>query len=91
MDKQDISYQLTRLRTKVNDILADAEEILLRGAINWGNLRCIAASYVVDDRGDEGYEVLIEEASPDNPELADFISYQLDGTEFSPLEIRFEW
>lgn len=74
----------------VNAACVDARG-LIDEAINWGDLRCVDARYYVSVSGEEGYEVLIEEASPDCPEFCRFVYDRLEQHGFKGVEVRTEW
>ena len=60
---------LKKLSHDVDLILHDLNSGSISGAINWGDLGCAEASYSINDQGAKLYNVLIEEAAPDNAEL----------------------
>ena len=53
--------------------------------------RTILSRWDIDDLGDTGYRVIIEEAAPDNAEVAKFIADELALYEYKDIEIRLEW
>jgi hypothetical protein len=66
-------------------------EPVINGAVNWADLHCAEAGYYENSHGDSGLYVVIEEAAPDQRDLAEFIRADLCGAGWEGLEIRFEW
>ena len=60
------------------------------GAINWGDLGCIEVRWFKSDLGDEGYSVLIEEASPYS-KLGENVKRMLRERGFPDVEVNTEW
>lgn len=87
------------LQQQVNTILQrmTSENVPVRGAINWADLKCSAVvecHSMLD--GDNYVMVLIEEASPDATELQAFVKEQLDNAGFEarfgmPVAVETEW
>lgn len=67
MEKKELLEKLKALKVVTNEVLAELVkgDRTAFGAVNWANLRCAEASFVVDSDGTEYYSVLIEEASPE--------------------------
>jgi hypothetical protein len=89
-----MKYNLKDLKQATTDICEMAVEARLtfkNAAVNWSDLRCISAEYFVNDCGDSGYRVLIEEAAPDNAEIVDFIDDELSMKGYFGVEIGLEW
>lgn len=64
---------------------------MIGGAVNWGDLHCVAALRVEDDEGRISYRVEIEEVAPDAGELQKFIHEQLKESGFPDVEVYTEW
>jgi len=84
------------IKFEVNRILKEAhkQKDKFPGAINWGNLKCVGTRYCMDEIGKETYLVLIEEASPDNSDLQEFVKEQLAlifNLSKDTFECRTEW
>ncbi len=77
-----ITYSETYLRelrdatTLACDAACDAFP-KIAGAINWGDLFCFEAAFIVDDEGFSGYRVTIQEADPDNEDFQEWIQAYL--------------
>lgn len=71
-------YDLTKLREATNQVLREILGLQLEGAINRADLRCVEASFKVNDKGYSYYEVLVEEADPNNRELRSKIVKSLE-------------
>jgi hypothetical protein len=59
----------------------------LPGAINWGNLHCVSAQRVQNERGDKWYRVEIREAEHGSSELCQFVAERLAVEGFNDIEI----
>jgi len=59
--------------------------------VNWADLSCTEAGFVVTDTGNEYYYVEIEEADPSAHNLRVFISNHLKERGFDTIEVRTEW
>jgi hypothetical protein len=87
-------YDLLRLREEADaacDAAYLAREEFSYQCVNWGDFGCVSAEHWVDDEGVEGYRVLLEEADPNNREVAEFVRARLDAAGFHDVEITFEW
>lgn len=63
----------------------------IKGAINWGDLHCHEARRYINQRGEIGIEVHIEEASESAYELQQFIGEFLRKEGISGVEVHTEW
>lgn len=84
---------LERLKEVTNEILALAQEKKeeIDGAINWADLRCQTAAYVMNDAGEEWFEVIISEADPIQVKLREFVKKELEARGFYITFPVFEW
>lgn len=85
---------LKRLKAAANDAcdLAQQHSKDFPGeAINWGDLGCSEAGYYRTDNGDEGYYVVLEEASPSTSAFRMFIIRELAARDWPNVEVRTEW
>lgn len=84
---------LERLKEVTNEILALAQEKKdeIDGAINWADLFCHQARYVMDDSGDEWFEVYISECDPQQNALYVFVKEKLQERDFWLTYPIFEW
>lgn len=91
-DRGDIVAVLASLKTHTNEILAalDREEVS-GDAINFGDLSCTEASFVITDTNDEYRQVLIEEASPDCRKLPALMRQKLADGGFGDVQVVTEW
>lgn len=67
---------LTQLKSDTETLLKTAAEFkdrFVKDAINWGNLHCVEACYVLDEEGKERYQLRIEECDPGAGELKRYI------------------
>ncbi len=80
-------HELYTLKCCTNDILVAAIESDVGGPVNWGDLRCVSAELYIDDDGDCGYRVYIEEASPDAMELRDWVTKRLVESGYSGVGV----
>jgi hypothetical protein len=85
----------SRIHTAASSALDDAKLAEFRSAINWGDLGVVDIRYWQALNGASGWEVLIEEASPDAVDLQEFvrermsIEYGIDRE--IVIEIRTDW
>jgi hypothetical protein len=88
-----VNYDLSALRDAADRACDQAYQSRehIDDAINWGDLACVKATKWVDDEGNEGYAVLIEEASPDATELCAYVSAKLFDAGFVDVEVLTEW
>lgn len=83
--------RLARLKQATGDAIGQAAAgDFPNEAINWGDLHCQLARYVIDDTGAEYYQVVIEEASPSCYKFNGFIGEKLM-PEFGHVEVITEW
>ena len=82
---------LKRVTNRICESAINARETFGNVAINWADFQCICAEYYIDDCGNTGYRVYIEEANPDNSEVKNFISEELAMLGYKEVEIVFEW
>lgn len=67
------------------------DEMSFAGAILWSSLHCKEATRSEDQDGNITWAVLIEEASPHNPELQQYIARKILESEGIDVEVRTEW
>ena len=84
--------QLKELRAACNSALEQikASDARPSGAINWADLRCVSAEWVIDDSGAEFPQVFIEEAEPGALELCSAIAAALEGR-WPGVRVVAEW
>jgi hypothetical protein len=77
---------MTKMKAKLKQLRADTEAILAEitpemfpnEAINWGDLRCAEACYVIaETHSEDHYAVEIEEASPDAQHIRAYVREKL--------------
>ena len=88
------------MTAKLRELMADVNRSLTMAyerrkefsdaAVNWADLSCTRSLEGIDSFGDHAYVVIIEEASPSNPELQDFIYGELL-EKWGSVEIHLEW
>lgn len=89
-----MKYNLKELRqitTRCCKLAIDVRHTFKNAAVNWADFQCTCAEYYIDNLGDTGYRVYIEEANPNNEEIIDFIADELDMLGYNNVEIRLEW
>ena len=88
-----IVEKLKKLQDLTNKIIDELQEEkdAFNEAINWGNLKCVGASYVIDQERDEYYQVWISEASPDVVVFKNEVYSRLIAIWNEPLVIQTEW
>lgn len=94
----DASQLLPELRRLRADAEAACVEAATRkrhysgDAINWGNLRCVEALFVVSDNdGAMRYQARVEEASPSCVKLPRWIEGRLRERGWYAVEVLTEW
>lgn len=60
-------------------------------AINWGDLGCTAAECYVDEFGNVGHRVWIEEADPSAYHLRDFVRGYLSRHGYESVDVMLDW
>ena len=83
--------ELKQITTRCCRLATDARHTFENAAVNWADFQCVCAEYYIDDLGDTGYRVLIEEANPNNAEVVRFIADELIMRGYNNIEIRLEW
>ena len=87
-----MKYNLKKLKQiRCCKLASDARHTFKNAAVNWADFQCTCTEYYIDDLGDTGYRVVIEEAAPDNTEVAKFIADELAMYGYRDIEIRLEW
>lgn len=84
-------YDLKVLRAAAEEALKSAGDSQIEGAKNWTALHCVAALRVEDDQGGISYRVEVEETSPDNHDLQQWLSGRLDEAGFLSVAVYTEW
>ena len=83
-------HELYMLKCCANDILATADSSI-GGAVNWADLRCVSAELYIDDSGDCGYRVYVEEAYIDESELRDWVTKRLGESGYDGVGVVLGW
>ena len=93
MRPADLIARLVRLKDATDLAIADARRRKMQfdDAVNWGDLGCIAAEYVLDSEGTESFRVVIAEAAPDAGEFRRFIEEALGQSGFPAVDVATEW
>jgi hypothetical protein len=60
-------------------------------AVNWANLRCVQAAWVVTDAGDSYAQVTIEEASPEAYRFQNEVAFELTKHGWPDVHVVTEW
>lgn len=89
---------LRKLKNAANEILEEAKrnknQIDNGGpgwAVNWASLSCTRAAFYMDDEGDRGYIIDIEEADPNAYNFAMYVRQKLAEIGFENVEVKLEW
>lgn len=83
---------LVLLRAAANDIIGEIKrKKAIKGPINWADLSCVEASYVLTDDGSTHLEVLIEEADPSAIELRESVTAELSKAGWPGVVVVTEW
>lgn len=61
------------------------------GPVNWGDLGCSDARYILHEDGSSSHAVVIEEAAPDAYELQQFIAKELKRFGYKDIRVITEW
>lgn len=95
MTNTKLTKRLQELRTATGKAITDAYQRSLQGklsaTVNWADLHCVDAAYVISLAEGEYYRVDIEEAAPDNEALKIFIERWLDAAGFGLVVVHTEW
>ena len=83
--------ELKQITTRCCKLAFDARHTFKNAAVNWFDFQCTCAEYCIDDTGNTGHRVIVEEAAPDNAEVARFIADGLAPHGYEDIEIRLEW
>lgn len=93
MDKGERVEWLKGLENEVETILQELQKDKqnIDGSINWADLHCVEAKWVIDQDGEERAEVLIEEVSPYEVVLGDRVRENLKDRGYGFVDIHLEW
>ena len=84
--------ELKKLRAATEDVI---DTIIISDPpnwpVNWADLSCRQASWVVTDDGAEYAEVLIEEASPEAVEFRETVRCELARRGYPGVQVVTEW
>lgn len=93
-----MSQHLILLRQKADEACAEAAEqnrldsiVAFDDSVNWTNVRCVEARHWVDDLGNEGDTVIIEEAAPDATRLQAWVAEYLKQNGYANTEVVTQW
>ena len=81
--------ELYKLANEACDIACTKHDV--GGAVNWADLRCVEATFCINQDGEESYRVLIEEADPSAPALHKFVFNYLNKNGFENVEVDTAW
>ena len=88
---EDIIDHLHGLLLATNGILMRMEPANFPGAINWADLKCISAHLSVDQNADPTYQVVIDEAAPDEAKFCAHIAQELAARGWPGVQVITEW
>lgn len=89
-DKVDVLKELVKIACEACEACR-ADETCKQEAVNWGDFGCVGAEWYIDDEGNTGARVLIEEADPSCYHVQKFIGEYLALRGFGRVEVRAEW
>lgn len=94
MTEEEITYS-ERLMQATDEIVRGLKPGEIKGAINWGDLGCVAVEKVESFCGTRDIElawrVVIEEAAPGSYELASAVHSALSSAGFKNVEVATDW
>jgi hypothetical protein len=94
MEKTQPAQTFSAIRREAERAIRAAEALIVEEfagePINWSALHVNQVEYWIDDQGDSGYRVYLDEASPNCPKLAAFVSGYISQAGFE-CEVRTEW
>lgn len=96
-DEEEIKSKLHELRLAVDDILYEAHRTRNKfsySCINWGNLSCVETFYIINEQGNENWQVCIEGAAPQNSKFHHYVLDKLAARlncSINNFIIRTEW
>ena len=84
---------LKKLRAATNDAIGVIEtwDDRPREPVNWADLRCVQAAWVVTDEGESYAEVTIEEAAPECPQFQAAVARELEKLGWPGVRVVTEW
>ena len=86
--------RLPELRTACETVLnamSDRRRGLSYDAVNWGDLSCVSVEVYLDDGGNLGWRVLIEEADPENGPFQIAVTQELEALGFQDVYVETAW
>ena len=87
-------YDLQKLRKDANEacnMAFDARETFKAEPVNWADLGCTDAQYILHADGRESHAVIIEEASPEAWAFRLFIADELAIQGYKNIDVITEW
>ena len=88
---EEIIDHLHCLLLATNGILMRMEPANFSGAINWADLKCTDAILGVDQYADPTYQVVIDEAAPDEAKFCEHIAQELATLGWPGVQVITEW
>ena len=89
--EQIIGASLKELKAATDAAIGAIKISPCNGPVNWADLRCVEARWVVTDEGESYYEVLIEEAGPDAIALQRLVQTDLYLAGWKDVRVVTEW
>lgn len=83
--------KFAQIEKAVNNACKKAVEIKLDCGANFGDLHCFDVQYCVESDGAGSWLAFVEECSPDDYKLINFIYEELKKEEFKNVFVRTEW
>jgi hypothetical protein len=83
--------ELVKLREATNRAIDEVQKQRTKGAVNWADLHCLQAAWVVTDEEESYAEVTIEEAAPEADEFQTAVMLELDKLGYPNVHVVTEW
>lgn len=84
--------KLQDLRAATNEVLFEIKKNKFTSPVNWGDLFCSEALWVLNHYGEARAQVIIEEAAPEgNEKLHSIVVVELEKRGWPNVEVFTEW
>lgn len=94
MDKEQIKAEIDRVFRMAGKVAQDADAtkgLHPEWCVNWAAFKPSRTMWFIDDTGDHGFIVTMDEASPDNWQLAQWMRERFREYGYDNVEVHFEW
>ena len=83
--------KLRKLKWATNEAIEAVRKEDIPEAVDWANLRCVNAQWIVDDEGNKHAAVVVDEASPEAGLLQAAIRAELERLGWPDVRVVTEW